>query len=51
MYLKFIATEFLTDALFLLAYHLLRSNQFREQLRKPDNKLILQLKMLSNEDE
>jgi hypothetical protein len=33
----------------LLAYHLLRSQQFREVLRKPDDKLQAYLRTLSKE--
>jgi hypothetical protein len=49
MYMKFLSTEFTIDALFLLAYHLLRSQQFREVLRKPDDKLQAYLRTLSKE--
>lgn len=48
MYLKFIATEFTEDALFLLFYHLMRSLKFRELLRSPQDKLQLQLLKLAD---
>ena len=51
MYLKFISTEYTSDALFLMAYHLFRSRQFRQVLRRPDDKLQQALNKLVKEDE
>ena len=50
MYLKFIATEFTEDALFLLFYHLMRSLKFRELLRSPQDKIQQQLLKLADQE-
>lgn len=50
MYLKFIATEFTEDALFLLFYHLMRSLKFRELLRSPQDKIQQQLVKLADQE-
>ena len=50
MYHVFLASEYTPDALFLLAYHLLRSYKLRKLLLK-EKKLLEFVKKISNEDE
>ena len=47
MYLKFLSSPYTADALFLLAYHLFRSKQFRQMLKNPEQKIHIALVNLS----
>jgi len=49
MYEKFLESEFMEDALFLLGYHLLRCHQLRVMLKKKEDKIIEILSLLSKE--
>lgn len=49
MYLKVFQTEFVADGLFLLGYHLFRSNKFRQQLKLPNDKVQPALALLSQQ--
>jgi hypothetical protein len=51
MYEKFLQSQYLEDALFLLGFHLLRSHQLRIILKKREDRVFDTLTLLSKQPE